>query len=180
MRRQVHSRAGCIRTSAPPWNGCSPSRRRGAAGACREFFFVFFFFFFSFFFLCSVLDNCWSFGLLFIGCATVCKKILTAEHGFHIARSTGSAVSAGKPYACGGILADDMGLGKTLTTVAMCLVASPAPPREVVMPQLIVCPLSTIDHWEKEIRARVAGPVSGVCYGDFVFVYLYLEFWGFG
>lgn len=49
----------------------------------------------------------------------------------------------------GALLADDMGLGKTLQ--AMCLVARR---REmgVVGPVLIVCPLSTMENWSREIQ----------------------------
>ncbi|WP_235862965.1 DEAD/DEAH box helicase [Saccharopolyspora kobensis] len=46
----------------------------------------------------------------------------------------------------GAVLADDMGLGKTLQTIA--LLAGRAGDR----PQLVVCPTSVVDNWQRELR----------------------------
>jgi SNF2 family DNA or RNA helicase len=49
----------------------------------------------------------------------------------------------------GGVLADDMGLGKTLQTIA--LLAG----RRATDPHLVVCPVSVVGNWEREL-ARFA------------------------
>ncbi|MER6988345.1 DEAD/DEAH box helicase [Saccharopolyspora hirsuta] len=46
----------------------------------------------------------------------------------------------------GAVLADDMGLGKTVQTIA--LLASRAGDR----PQLVVCPTSVVDNWQRELQ----------------------------
>ncbi|MEO9327338.1 DEAD/DEAH box helicase [Gordonia aurantiaca] len=50
----------------------------------------------------------------------------------------------------GGVLADDMGLGKTLQVIALeCL--ERAPDGEVPGPSLVVCPMSLVGNWSREI-----------------------------
>ncbi|MER7012067.1 DEAD/DEAH box helicase [Saccharopolyspora sp. NPDC000359] len=51
----------------------------------------------------------------------------------------------------GAVLADDMGLGKTLQTIA--LLASRAGDR----PQLVVCPTSVVDNWQRELQRFAPG-----------------------
>lgn len=57
----------------------------------------------------------------------------------------------------GGILADDMGLGKTMSTLA--LLCNP----EKKVQTLIVCPVSLLHHWEKEIQKHVLPDYFNVC-----------------
>jgi hypothetical protein len=54
----------------------------------------------------------------------------------------------------GGCLADDMGLGKTVQTIAFLLARRHATPRDG-RPSLIVCPMSVVGNWEREL-ARFA------------------------
>jgi superfamily II DNA or RNA helicase len=50
----------------------------------------------------------------------------------------------------GGCLADDMGLGKTVQTIAYLLARRAAAPRDR-RPTLIVCPMSVVGNWEREL-----------------------------
>eukprot|EP00166_Cyanidium_caldarium_P001777 ctg_191.g86 len=60
----------------------------------------------------------------------------------------------------GGILADEQGLGKTLTTLA--LIAAHRPPTDKRSPTsvprrtLIICPLSVMSQWAREVRDKFA------------------------
>ncbi|KGB78750.3 hypothetical protein CNBG_4588 [Cryptococcus deuterogattii R265] len=57
----------------------------------------------------------------------------------------------------GGIIADGMGLGKTLTTISLVLATKNDPVGDKVSQStLIVCPLSVLGNWEKQIRDHVA------------------------
>ncbi|OXG23958.1 DNA repair protein Rad5 [Cryptococcus neoformans Tu259-1] len=57
----------------------------------------------------------------------------------------------------GGIIADGMGLGKTLTTISLVLTTKNDPVGDKVSKStLIVCPLSVLSNWEKQIRDHVA------------------------
>lgn len=53
----------------------------------------------------------------------------------------------------GGILADDQGLGKTITTIS--LLYSNPPEDGGRWKTLIVCPLSLVDQWKRELQTRV-------------------------
>ncbi len=50
----------------------------------------------------------------------------------------------------GGCLADDMGLGKTVQTIAFLLARRQAQPDDR-RPSLVVCPMSVVGNWEREI-----------------------------
>jgi SNF2 family DNA or RNA helicase len=50
----------------------------------------------------------------------------------------------------GGCLADDMGLGKTVQTIAFLLVRRAARPDDP-RPALVVCPMSVVGNWEREL-----------------------------
>lgn len=65
----------------------------------------------------------------------------------------------------GGILADDMGLGKTIQTIAL-IVANPPPPEERIKGTLIVCPVSLLDQWRREIELRSDGLSVHVQHGS--------------
>jgi hypothetical protein len=54
----------------------------------------------------------------------------------------------------GGCLADDMGLGKTIQTIAFLLARRQASPKDG-RPSLVVCPMSVVGNWEREL-ARFA------------------------
>ncbi|ODO09326.1 hypothetical protein I350_02926 [Cryptococcus amylolentus CBS 6273] len=57
----------------------------------------------------------------------------------------------------GGIIADGMGLGKTLSTIALVLATRGEPVGDKVsQATLIVCPLSVLSNWEKQIQDHVA------------------------
>ncbi|KAJ3064474.1 hypothetical protein HDU98_012137, partial [Podochytrium sp. JEL0797] len=56
----------------------------------------------------------------------------------------------------GGILADDMGLGKTIQTLALLLSNKP-PAHERVRGTLIVCPVSLMRQWHREIETKSKG-----------------------
>lgn len=49
-----------------------------------------------------------------------------------------------------GILADDMGLGKTLQTITHLLIEKES--GRLIQPALIVCPVSTLENWSREIK----------------------------
>ncbi len=51
----------------------------------------------------------------------------------------------------GGCLADDMGLGKTVQTIAFLLARRQAEPEDR-RPALIVCPMSVVGNWERELE----------------------------
>ncbi|KAI0475840.1 SNF2 family N-terminal domain-containing protein [Xylariaceae sp. FL0804] len=64
----------------------------------------------------------------------------------------------------GGILADDMGLGKTISTLALIVSnKAPRPPpsgksfsrKRLIKTTLIVCPVSLISQWSREIRTKL-------------------------
>jgi len=54
-------------------------------------------------------------------------------------------------FGLGGVLADDMGLGKTLQSIAL-LADRPGD-----RPHLVVCPVSVVGNWEREIRRFAPG-----------------------
>ncbi|KAI8620972.1 SNF2 family N-terminal domain-containing protein [Chytriomyces sp. MP71] len=56
----------------------------------------------------------------------------------------------------GGILADDMGLGKTIQTLALIVANKPAL-SEKVRGTLIVCPVSLMRQWQREIETKSKG-----------------------
>ncbi|RPA12946.1 DEAD/DEAH box helicase [Gordonia sp. OPL2] len=59
-------------------------------------------------------------------------------------------------HQIGGVLADDMGLGKTVQIIALlCHEMAVAAPARPGAPTLIVCPMSVVGNWEREI-ARFA------------------------
>uniref|UniRef100_F1KTD2 Chromodomain-helicase-DNA-binding protein 1-like protein n=1 Tax=Ascaris suum TaxID=6253 RepID=F1KTD2_ASCSU len=49
----------------------------------------------------------------------------------------------------GGIIADEMGLGKTCEAISVLWILAKT---EKLRPHLIICPLSVVDHWEKELK----------------------------
>ncbi|ORY35955.1 hypothetical protein BCR33DRAFT_722434 [Rhizoclosmatium globosum] len=57
----------------------------------------------------------------------------------------------------GGLLADDMGLGKTIQTLALILGNKPRSKREYGHGTLIVCPVSLLRQWQKEIETKTKG-----------------------
>ncbi|WVF71338.1 hypothetical protein IAT40_006141 [Kwoniella sp. CBS 6097] len=65
----------------------------------------------------------------------------------------------------GGIIADGMGLGKTLTALSLVLATKkdPATGKSSSNATLIVCPLSVLSNWEKQIQDHVA-PGQLTCY----------------
>ncbi|ORX35743.1 SNF2 family N-terminal domain-domain-containing protein [Kockovaella imperatae] len=64
----------------------------------------------------------------------------------------------------GGIVADGMGLGKTLTVLSLIL-ATKSATKEPSKATLIVCPLSVVSNWEKQIRDHVSlGKLSSYTY----------------
>lgn len=64
--------------------------------------------------------------------------------------------------ACGGILADDMGLGKTVMMIALVATVRPL---KGARGTLIVCPLSVMGQWERELSARTKpGTLSVLVY----------------
>ncbi|KAK8864537.1 hypothetical protein IAR55_001787 [Kwoniella newhampshirensis] len=56
----------------------------------------------------------------------------------------------------GGIIADDMGLGKTLTTLSLILATKSSTDSGFSATTLIVCPLSVLSNWEKQLADHVA------------------------
>ena len=54
----------------------------------------------------------------------------------------------------GALLADDMGLGKTVQLLALEALRREAGPRP---PTLIVCPLSVLGNWQREIERFTPG-----------------------
>ncbi|RSH83079.1 uncharacterized protein EHS24_006736 [Apiotrichum porosum] len=66
----------------------------------------------------------------------------------------------------GGIMADGMGLGKTLTTLSLVLATQKEKVgQDVCGATLIVCPLSVISNWEKQIQDHIVpGKVSSYTY----------------
>lgn len=53
----------------------------------------------------------------------------------------------------GGLICDDMGLGKSVLSIALILSKPPAPRSENKI-TLIVCPVSLLAHWQKEIESK--------------------------
>ncbi|KAI9639359.1 uncharacterized protein MKK02DRAFT_39660 [Dioszegia hungarica] len=79
------------------------------------------------------------------------------EHWFNMA--TQSPQTETPVLGRGGIIADGMGLGKTLTTLALTLATKSEPlAAGEANATLIVCPLSVLGNWEKQIKDHV---VSG-------------------
>ena len=62
----------------------------------------------------------------------------------------------------GGLLCDDMGLGKTHQIMALMLCLKAKPSR----PFLVVCPTTTISHWEKKIRQYAPSLKAAVYHGQ--------------
>ncbi|KAJ6264416.1 hypothetical protein Dda_0562 [Drechslerella dactyloides] len=58
----------------------------------------------------------------------------------------------------GGILADDMGLGKTIQAIALMLHRPSDTPNQKTT--LIVCPVSLMAQWQREIQERVKAPYA--------------------
>eukprot|EP01114_Cavostelium_apophysatum_P024784 TRINITY_DN9837_c0_g1_i1.p2 TRINITY_DN9837_c0_g1~~TRINITY_DN9837_c0_g1_i1.p2 ORF type:complete len:567 (-),score=125.32 TRINITY_DN9837_c0_g1_i1:2047-3747(-) len=58
----------------------------------------------------------------------------------------------------GGILGDEMGLGKTVEMMA-CMIANTFPKKQKT---LIVCPVSLVFHWKKEIETKTHGVLNDV------------------
>ncbi|KAJ3278488.1 hypothetical protein HK104_002295 [Borealophlyctis nickersoniae] len=93
-------------------------------------------------------------------------------HYFNLA--TGFSTTQAPTLARGGILADDMGLGKTLQIISLIVsdptgagvVAKPTPPNPAFSKTtLIVCPLSVIGNWTKQIDTHVqAGKLTAYVY----------------
>ncbi|MGV9825213.1 MULTISPECIES: DEAD/DEAH box helicase [unclassified Gordonia (in: high G+C Gram-positive bacteria)] len=53
----------------------------------------------------------------------------------------------------GGVLADDMGLGKTVQVIALlCRERESTPPGAVTEPTLIICPMSVVGNWFRELQ----------------------------
>ncbi|WVQ81722.1 hypothetical protein IAT38_003847 [Cryptococcus sp. DSM 104549] len=76
------------------------------------------------------------------------------------ARRKGEYPELGK----GGIIADGMGLGKTLATLALVLATkNDTVGDKVSNATLIVCPLSVLSNWEKQIKDHVAPNGLSVC-----------------
>uniref|UniRef100_A0A915BSU6 Chromodomain-helicase-DNA-binding protein 1-like protein n=1 Tax=Parascaris univalens TaxID=6257 RepID=A0A915BSU6_PARUN len=57
----------------------------------------------------------------------------------------------------GGIIADEMGLGKTCEAISAVWILTKA---EKLRPHLIICPLSVVDHWEKELKRFGCGDLK--------------------
>uniref|UniRef100_A0A914H0U2 Uncharacterized protein n=1 Tax=Globodera rostochiensis TaxID=31243 RepID=A0A914H0U2_GLORO len=65
----------------------------------------------------------------------------------------------------GGILADEMGLGKTCQAILTAAILADRFGKEMRM--LVICPLSVIDHWEKEVSRFGCGRLTvSRYYGD--------------
>ena len=63
-------------------------------------------------------------------------------------------------YPRGGMLCDDMGLGKTLTLLSQ-VVSDPKPPGSNGLGTIIVCPVSVISSWVKQIQTHT--PSLTIC-----------------
>ncbi|NED59830.1 ATP-dependent helicase, partial [Streptomyces sp. SID10244] len=82
-------------------------------------------------------------------------------------------------HRIGGVLADDMGLGKTVQVIAL-LCHEQATDPAAGRPTLIICPMSVVGNWEREIArfapdlrvavhhgtARAAGSRFGAVHAD--------------
>ncbi|KAI9344636.1 SNF2 family N-terminal domain-containing protein [Obelidium mucronatum] len=64
----------------------------------------------------------------------------------------------------GGILADDMGLGKTIQTIALILSNKP-PSSQRIQSTLVVCPMSLLNQWYREITAMAKDLSVYIHYG---------------
>lgn len=62
-------------------------------------------------------------------------------------------------HGIGAVLADDMGLGKTVQIIALLVHEQSTAPDDAPAPTLIVCPMSVVGNWEREI-ARFAPELS--------------------
>lgn len=68
-------------------------------------------------------------------------------------KNSNSANSAMDSKCFGGILADDQGLGKTLSTIALLYKNPPAD--NAPWKTIIVCPVSLVNQWKRELKTRV-------------------------
>ena len=73
-------------------------------------------------------------------------------------------LSALMEVGAGGVLADDMGLGKTVQVIAL-MVARRSEPGRARPPALVVCPMSVIGNWQRELERFAPGLTVAVHHG---------------